>query len=404
MIEGFDLITQLFHLGERTKLDMSRPVPQINDASQLADIKILHEFERIVKEIIRSDDGEVALLGRRVLEDIVLPQYPKIRNANPQAYDRYQKLISILKFLNLVIYGLKDIDKIVKETLVSALLVGIPVKQKFQRVLDDFDDLLMEGEIAESLANAMMICEEKLGHEVLFLKDEKKSVSQTAGNWLKDYIQFSLVGAERATGSLERTEYFRNNLNVKNLSEAEKNVLLQILRLYDWLRYGTEIEEEAKVQKDVERLSYPTSKKLEVPEEVLSVVQSQPPPTIPIPANQKPQRPIEEIQAPRPQAQSPVKVLPKPVAPPPVQAVSKPYVLPVVPPKDKAFIDDLIKRNKDKDAFQPGLKFGEQGDKSLIPNPSPVSLGASRGGSLTVDKKQAEIDKKLEDLGKRMKN
>jgi len=71
--------------------------------------------------------------------------------------------------------------------------------------------------------------------------------------------------------------------------------------------------------------------------------------------------------------------------------------LPVVPPKDKEFIDNLIKRNRDKDAFQPGLKFGDeqQEGKQFSSSNSQFSNG---------DRKQAEIDKKLEDLGKRMKN
>src|ERR1039458_2437123 len=99
MIEGFDLVTKLFHLGERTKLDMNRPVPQM-------------------------------------------------RQQTPQIYQRYQKLIALLKFMNLVVYGLRDIDKIVQEHLVSAIQAGINVKEKFQRVLDDFDDVLMAGQIA----------------------------------------------------------------------------------------------------------------------------------------------------------------------------------------------------------------------------------------------------------------
>src|SRR3989338_9066789 len=90
------LIQKFFHLGERTLADMENPVPNLTDAGQLSDPAMLAQFEAVVKKLVEMDDGETALLGRRLLEDILLPQAPQLQDAR-EIYERYQKLIIILK-------------------------------------------------------------------------------------------------------------------------------------------------------------------------------------------------------------------------------------------------------------------------------------------------------------------
>ncbi len=251
MLKGAEELKLFFHKNERLDSDLSRPVPQIFDVAQILDVRIVEQFERMTKESINTGDGETALLGRRLLEDILLPQIPPIQLQKSSLYFRYQKIIAMLRFMNLSVYGMPIITKTIRENFLTALEAEIDIKDQFQFILDIYDDILLEGHIAEELGSAVLDCEEKLGNEAL-MGDNNKAIPQTVGNWLKLYIQFGLSGPEHKTGSLSRIQFFRANPSALKLSRYDQKILLQIFRLYDWLRYGEKIEGEEIVESGTE--------------------------------------------------------------------------------------------------------------------------------------------------------
>lgn len=233
------LIQKLFHLGERYPADFENPVPSLTQASQLADSLIPQAFETLVKKIIQQDDGEVAFLGRRVLEDMLLSQYPELKMQNPNIYQSYQRLVGLLKFVNLSARGTEQISELVEKYLLDAMLTGIPVNKKFDEVLDIYDDEMFGGVIAETLGKAMLKSTGNIGNKQI-IRPDGKNVSSFIGNWLSDYNQsalYSLPAGEKR-GAVQRITYVNKSQNTHGLSDDDRKLLLHVFELYDWLRYG----------------------------------------------------------------------------------------------------------------------------------------------------------------------
>ncbi len=222
--------------------DFENPVPNITEAKQLADPALFQQFETLVQKIIDKDDQEVALLGRRVLEDILLPQYPELQNGEPEIHERYQRLIVLLKFINLAVRGMPEITSLIENNLIVALQAGIPIKKKFQEVLNVYDDTLLSGTVSGSLIKALSNSTEKLGTAILLLKGKNQPAHPTLANWLSDYRISTLQpvgGGEQIATAFDRVTYIRQSPNVKKLSKDEQDVLLRVLEPYDWLRFGS---------------------------------------------------------------------------------------------------------------------------------------------------------------------
>ncbi|MBI2356217.1 MAG: hypothetical protein HYV13_03380 [Candidatus Doudnabacteria bacterium] len=235
-----NLIQKLFRMGERFQADLERPVPVLTNLSQLSEQATVVQFENLVKEIITRDDGETALLGVTILTHL-LKEHPQLKIDYPQVYARYEKLIGLLKFINLSAQaGLPEIKQIIADRLLDAIEAGIKVTAKLDFVLDVYDDFLLEGTIAYELGKAMLVCGSRLGQQPLVLSKTKRQVPPTLGNWLIDYR--SAVAADKG-GSYEQITYMNQSENARKLLPADKNLLKKVLKLYDWLRFGTPIEE-----------------------------------------------------------------------------------------------------------------------------------------------------------------
>ncbi len=293
------LIKKLFHLGERTAVDLENPVPALGEPAQLADLAILQKFETLVQKIIEKDDGELALLGRRVLEDILLPEYPQLKQEQPEIYERYERLIVLLKFINLVTRGIPQISELIEQHIIDALQAGIPVKNKFEEVLEDYDDMLLGGTIAQALANALSKSTQPLGQAPIALKGENRPVRPTVANFLTDYFQATLPppGRMQRVGAVERITYLNQSPNVRSLSKDNKDVLLRVLELYDWLRFGSVEYAEARASVGVPGGStYTRGESLAIPKQARSL----PPPPRPV----RPSVETRVVPPPKPAAQA----------------------------------------------------------------------------------------------------
>jgi len=405
MADIISALKQVSQMDNYTQAQLRESVSGVN----LNDAKTLEQFTRLVQELIDNNDARLALVARYVLEDVLLEQSQKTIRQSPEIYGKYLDLIALLKFMNLSIRGMGEITQLVQDHLVAAFGAGIPIKEKFQEVLDAFDDFLMEGQIAESLAKAMGACEEIIGGSAL-LKDANKKTPQTLGNWLTDYIQFSLSGAEHVTGSLERIQYFKSNPNAKVLSEEDKKLLLEIFRIYDWLRYGSKEDKEPSGIDD-----YVNAQQFKLPEDVLQNPQLKQPPATPQPPHTKIAQIMEEIK--RPQASAPPQQKEKAFGnenndeilqkirqvQDPVRQAGLPQVRPVniqdiLNSKDSSFAKATADGKQD-NSHRPGLNIGDMqfgGSNSMPAVRPPVSAPQP------VNQKEDEINKKLEDLKKKI--
>ncbi len=214
--------------------------PFITDAGQLTEPKVVEEFSKIVDEIIRQDNREEAVKAITLLQGTLLPLYPTLRQTAPDIYNHYQELLILLKFVALNTVPLQEAEKLVQENLYFAMQHKINVRAKIQLVLDDNNDILLEGKIAWAFANAIATSQYRLGKNYILFSGADRPLPATVGNYLREYLQASrsVAGSEFHSGAVERISYMTKSLNVRALSEENKKFLLRVLELYDWLRFG----------------------------------------------------------------------------------------------------------------------------------------------------------------------
>lgn len=103
--------------------------------------------------------------------------------------------------------------------------------------------------------------EERLGSENLSMEDKK--YPPTVHNWIQDYIQ-SLPRSISARSTFDEIQYIRTSKNVELLSEEEKAILLEIVKLHNWFINPAVNEKEIRRYEAEQEMS--RDKEFQVPE------------------------------------------------------------------------------------------------------------------------------------------
>jgi hypothetical protein len=323
----------------------------------------LNDFKEILEFIIKNDDERLALIARYVLEDVILLKLdPKLKNS--ELTGPFRKIVSLLKIVNLGARGIAEISNLLEDYFLSGMQAGIGMKDKLQQVLNYYDDFTEEGKIAEQLTAAIFNNREKLG-KVPFVNPDKTTIEPTIGNWLKDFLQFSIKSSEGYTSSLQRVKYFETTPNVKSLTQEEQKLLAEIFRIYNWLRFGdseSQFRETEEMEEDNKNASQTKPAPQAAPNRVSPPPLPPPPrPTPPVPASPRavaprapsvpPSAPKAEIKLPQ-TAPFPSKSLPaQPVKP--KQSVQQRSSSPT----EGVNIQDMLYQNSNSASQGRGLKM-----------------------------------------------
>ncbi len=124
----------------------------------------------------------------------------------------------------------------------------------------------------------------------LILSGEEKKVEQTIKNWLIDYNSSEHPNLEiQKRGGYEQINYINHSQNVRILSKEEKDVLMVILKFYDWLKFENQ---EKGFQNDSEQnLPYLNKQKFELFKGATKSL----PPVVPAPKGRGERREMDEI-------------------------------------------------------------------------------------------------------------
>jgi hypothetical protein len=122
-------------------------------------------------------------------------------------------------------------------------LVAILTDQDFD-IFEDLDEYFLQENVlkADLPSEFKMLADALLDNHEILLPDQP-TIKATVGVWLHDYLVFSSdqagVGSDRGDYSLRRLNFVSQNETAKKLPEAEKNLLLKLLKLYDYFREAT---------------------------------------------------------------------------------------------------------------------------------------------------------------------
>lgn len=166
-----------------------------------------------------------------------LRQFANLRNLNGELYKHYEQIIAILELAALPAGTDEDVAFFFAHNLIPVLVLGYAVDEQVARFLavNAYGDPRMEVEKRSVIIQGLARNVELLGEQQLKLRSGGLPVDQTLANWLRDYNSYFDTSRER--GSTEEVSYLDRSENVRIVSPVERNILLKVIQLYDFVRF-----------------------------------------------------------------------------------------------------------------------------------------------------------------------
>lgn len=203
---------------------------------QLEDQSLLDEVKRRVDYYLRYDNG---LPGEERVQfcKLRLKLEESIRRFGPQIDKKLRRdyIDSIVKlnFLQLNLLSNAKIIELFKKYFLLALKSGINIEEKIRAKAMGLIALYEIDPFIDDIKNALKENVETLGTERITIGSSEKLVKPYIKNWLLDYD--NAVGA-KSQGEIEISGYIFKSKNTRKLSPEEKQLLKQILVLYEKLK------------------------------------------------------------------------------------------------------------------------------------------------------------------------
>lgn len=206
--------------------------------ADLGDNKFIKELTQQVDHFVYWDETAPAWRAFLKLKDRLKKEGDRL---SAKQYDQYIYLMRRLKFIALPLLSDEDTIDLFEKDLVFVWQANSFTEEE----LYDFDQKLkykltsvllwQRDEFKARLRKAMKNNQQKItsgGIEV----EQGRKVAPTIANWLQDYTDKLGTGQ---IDNLKQTNYLVNSLNTKNLSDQERNILRQLIRLYEKLRISS---------------------------------------------------------------------------------------------------------------------------------------------------------------------
>ena len=248
--------------------ELSDPIP----LNQLLKSDTMVLIQNMTTEIIRLNNISDALeLIRR------LQMVPSVRLSDADAYNFYDGLIGLLKFVSLTACKRRELRSLLNQSLVQALEAGVEVSAN----LDSFINLYEEGlgtdkEMRRELLYALETNRETLGNSMIEVSQNGK-MEPIVQNWLKSYNLSQSLNVAR--GRFNQINFLNSGRNVGLLSSTDKEVLSELIRIYDKLLFpppGPEVVSDNSVEEReaLNQLNFVRSERFNLPKEFLSPQES----------------------------------------------------------------------------------------------------------------------------------
>ncbi len=164
-------------------------------------------------------------------------RYPRLAQSDPKFYTNYQKLIAYLKFVALISQPINEVEDLFRRRLLLAVREEIDLKVRLRLIFLINADDETGDKIRLAIIKAIESNEEKIGKENLAGSTGAPAVYPYIKNWLRDYITFFSTAKEER-GELEQAAYLSQNKNVNKLNQEEKDILVGVIKIYDYLRFS----------------------------------------------------------------------------------------------------------------------------------------------------------------------
>ncbi|MBI2551975.1 hypothetical protein HYW17_01585 [Candidatus Uhrbacteria bacterium] len=206
------------------------------DATNFRDPATIKALTALVDRVVEeAEPGEAQDLFRALEE--LLKKFSQFEIEAPDEYAQAQGLIVRLKFAAFAVIKTEEVEELLEKHLLSAVKDDINLIGLLTERFSAFEDGVAHGAMRKRLMQTLQNNSEPVGSDPLVVGSGLQAKPPTAGDWLKDYDQFFPAFTMR--GSLERLRYFNEGTNARRLNPQDRQILLKIMEVYDFIRFPT---------------------------------------------------------------------------------------------------------------------------------------------------------------------
>ncbi len=257
------------------------------DAEALADQRVLDKLSELAQDAEFDLEPGRAMEFYDQLDKLVKDNQGQVE-ANPIIYNQLMAVLWVLSWKAMPAMSLKQSKNILSENLVDSIKLGVNVSECLKKILGIYEFRVgPDKETRRGWIYSLENNQEKLGDKPLSL--DVGAVQPTIQNWLKSYNTNQPLTVNR--DKFNQINFFNNNRQASQLNNTDKEVLKQILEIYDWLLFpppGPAVipEEPGEQTKTTGGLPYMQSQKFQLSSnELPRPITNQQPPAVPVPKN-----------------------------------------------------------------------------------------------------------------------
>jgi hypothetical protein len=204
---------------------------------------LVYEFNLLVQATCDGNEiSEISYLLTTL--HALIQQNPNLADQRPDLFLDYLEMLAVLKASLLSTFTDNEVADFLKEnSLLTLKVLDFDLKDRLNELF-----VLAQGfpiridDLSKQFTRAIEDNGEVLGTEPIVFKDDDEPRMPSLRNWITDYNQsagaFTRPGTIIKRGGTERAAYITQNENVRHLSQDERAILLRLLEIYDWLRFG----------------------------------------------------------------------------------------------------------------------------------------------------------------------
>lgn len=192
--------------------------------------QVYNEILGSVKNIIIADDDKEALDSLRAI--IEYQKHLKLKENNPDIFEKFQKLITILKWIALPLLKKEEVIDLFNESLESSFKIEeYDFKGKLKSFLLGVEILEERDEIKRLIRSILLNSPVSITSERL-INNSQPSVA----NWIKSYV--SIVGID-SEDAIKISQFYTSDENFNALNEIEKKRIKNFFSFFERLKYSS---------------------------------------------------------------------------------------------------------------------------------------------------------------------
>ena len=188
-------------------------------AEELRQDSTLARAIELVRDLYFTYDADEISVGRDVIKRVLENTDSRLGKVW-EGRRQYERLLTLLRFGTPAILSNDELKRLFSQHLLYLLAEEPAFKDRLQFAVYMWGDY--EGIYRRLLLELISHNTERLGET-------------TIQNWLKDYVSIS---SSLQPGNLRQVTYLNQSQLVKKLTATERDILMNLLQTYDWLRTG----------------------------------------------------------------------------------------------------------------------------------------------------------------------